>query len=56
MEREPVITWLWLTGTPAALFTIGIAVLRRRSGTTVAGMIAYWRMRRRPEPNWKDHQ
>jgi hypothetical protein len=55
-----MITWLWLIGTPVALFAVGIGCLVRdlhRNGCTVAGMIAWWRMQRRPVPNltrWRD--
>jgi hypothetical protein len=46
-----MITWLWITGIPAVLFAAGIGslvCLLHREGATVAGMAAWWRMRRRP--------
>jgi hypothetical protein len=55
-----MITWLWLIGTPVALFAVGIGCLVRdlhRNGCTVAGMIAWWWMQRRPVPHltrWRD--
>jgi hypothetical protein len=49
-----VITWLWLIGTPVVLFAVGIGCLvhfLHKDGATVAGMIARWRMQRRPVPD-----
>jgi hypothetical protein len=58
-----VITWLWLIGAPIVLFIAVMAGIGCRSrslhrdGATVAGMIAWWRMQRRPVPDltrWRD--
>jgi hypothetical protein len=43
-----MITWLWITGVPFALFAAGIAGLSRyarRESVTLSWIIAAWRMR-----------
>lgn len=44
-------TWVWIIGVPVVLFAAGIGSLVRwlhREGASVAGMVAWWRMRARP--------